>query len=79
MIPYGKNKEAILGGGDIGFPLIFTGVAMKTLGGKALVIPVFVSLALLLLLVKSEKKKFYPAMPILTLGCFIGYGIAYFL
>lgn len=77
LIPYGKNKEAILGGGDIGFPLIFAGVAMKTMGIKALVIPLFAAAALTLLLIKSEKKKFYPAMPILTLGCFIGYGIAY--
>jgi len=79
LVPYGKNKEAILGGGDIGFPLIFAGVAMKTLGTKAFVIPVVAAAALLFLFMKSEKKKFYPAMPILTVGCLIGYGIAYIL
>lgn len=56
LIPYGKNKEAILGGGDIGFPLIFAGVAMKTLGPKALIIPLFAAAALTFLFVKAEKK-----------------------
>ncbi|MBU90521.1 hypothetical protein CMO94_03170 [Candidatus Woesearchaeota archaeon] len=78
----GMGKIAVLGGGDIGFPLIFAGVVMKGLMLnnpeligflKTLIIPVFVSLALLYLLVKSEKNKFYPAMPYLTSGCVIGY------
>ncbi|MFH1332404.1 MAG: presenilin family intramembrane aspartyl protease [archaeon] len=77
LVPYGKDKEAILGGGDIGFPLIFAGVAMKTLGMNALIIPFFAAAALTLLLLKSEKKKFYPAMPIITAGCFVGYLVAY--
>jgi len=73
---------AVLGGGDIGFPLIFAGVIMKDLMLqnpeiigflKALIIPIFVSLALLYLLTTSQKDKFYPAMPYLTVGCFIGY------
>lgn len=79
LIPYGKGKEAILGGGDVGFPLMFTGVAAKTLGFNALVIPIFAALALLFLFIKSEKKKFYPAMPILSVGCFAGYLVAYLL
>ncbi|MDP6548168.1 MAG: presenilin family intramembrane aspartyl protease [Candidatus Woesearchaeota archaeon] len=97
LIPYGKGeivtkeKEiskkrggriAVLGGGDIGFPLIFAGVVMKDLMLnnpeligflKTLIIPLFVSLALLYLLVRSRKDKFYPAMPYLTVGCVIGY------
>ena len=77
-----KTKVAVLGGGDIGFTLIFAGVVMKGLMLKeavftgflkALIIPVIVSLALLFLLVKGQENKFYPAMPILSLGCFIGY------
>jgi len=77
-------RTAILGGGDIGFPLLFAGVALKDLiisnnimiaFLKTLIIPIATSLALLFLLVKSEKNKFYPAMPILSAGCFIGYGI----
>ena len=79
-----KVKTAILGGGDIGFPLIFAGVVMKGLMLtnpewigflKALIIPVFVSISLLFLLAKSQKNKFYPAMPFLSIGCIIGYGV----
>ena len=98
LIPYGKtgkitpkekgitlgkeSRVAVLGGGDIGFPLLFAGVVMKGLMLnnteligflKTLIIPVFVSLALLYLLVKGKKDKFYPAMPYLTAGCVIGY------
>lgn len=77
-------RTAILGGGDIGFPLIFAGVVMKNLMLvepeiigflKALIIPIFVSIALLLLLTKSKQDTFYPAMPFLTIGCLIGYGV----
>ncbi len=77
-----KHSIAVLGGGDIGFTLIFAGVVMKGLMLqetmligflKTLIIPVFVSLALLILLLKGQQNKFYPAMPILSLGCFIGY------
>ena len=79
-------KTAILGGGDIGFPLLFAGVVMKglmlndaTLIGflKTLIIPIFVSIALFLLFVKGKQDKFYPAMPFLTIGCFIGYFIVW--
>ncbi|MBI2658551.1 hypothetical protein HYX05_00415 [Candidatus Woesearchaeota archaeon] len=77
-----KKSVAVLGGGDIGFTLIFAGVVMKglmlqetVLTGflKTLIIPVFVSIALLFLLLKGQQNKFYPAMPVLSLGCFIGY------
>jgi len=70
-----KIKTAILGGGDIGFPLIFAGVIMKEVGLlKVMVIPVFVSISLLLLLLLGKKNKFYPAMPFLSIGCLAGYG-----
>ncbi|MBU4284532.1 MAG: hypothetical protein KJ968_05480 [Nanoarchaeota archaeon] len=70
-----KIKTAILGGGDIAFPLIFAGVVMKNVGFlTSLIIPVFVSAALLILLIKSKKDRFYPAMPFLTMGCLVGYG-----
>ena len=70
-----KIKTAILGGGDIAFPLIFAGVVMKSFGFlNSLIIPVFVSAALFVLLIKSKKDKFYPAMPFLSLGCLAGYG-----
>ena len=67
-------SRAILGGGDIAFPLIFTGVIMKTVGfSSAALIPPFTALALFILLYKSEKGKFYPAMPFISLGCIAGY------
>jgi len=79
-------RTAILGGGDIGFPLLFAGVVMKGmiltdgfLVGflKTLIIPVVVSIALFLLFVKGKKDKFYPAMPFLSAGCFVGYAILF--
>ncbi len=74
IVPYGKEK-AILGGGDIGFPLLFTGVVMKSFGFQALIISFFVTLSLLFLFYIADKKKFYPAMPFLTAGCFLGYAV----
>jgi presenilin-like A22 family membrane protease len=69
-------KSAILGGGDIGFPLLFAGVLMKSTPFlKVLVVPVIVSVALFLLLYYAKKDKFYPAMPFITVGCFAGYGL----
>ncbi len=78
LVPYktgNKLKTAILGGGDIGFPLLFTGVIFLERGLISLVIPIVVSLSLFLLLYFGEKNKFYPAMPFLSIGCFIGYGL----
>ncbi len=94
MIPYktvkkgkkGKATGAIIGGGDVAFPLIFSGVVMENLIKlgqltkeialfKTLIIPLFVCLSLLFLLFKGEKGKFYPAMPFITASCLIGYAI----
>jgi presenilin-like A22 family membrane protease len=65
---------AILGGGDIAFPLIFSGVVMATWG--TLLYPIIISItttiALGLLLLKANKGEFYPAMPFLSAGCFVG-------
>lgn len=69
-------RNAILGGGDIAFPMIFAGVIMKDVGFFwTLIIPVIVSVSLYYLLALAEKDKFYPAMPFLTAGCFVGWGI----
>lgn len=87
-IPDKKTEKsvAVLGGGDIGFTLLFAGVVMKDLMLqetvligflKTLIIPIAVSLALLFLLMRGEKDKFYPAMPVLSLGCFIGWLIVW--
>ena len=82
----GKSRggEAILGGGDVAFPLIFAGVVMESLVpamgkvaafGLALIIPLVLTLVLLALLIKGRQGHFYPAMPFLTAGCLIGLGI----
>ncbi|MBI4439254.1 hypothetical protein HY640_04945 [Candidatus Woesearchaeota archaeon] len=69
-----KVRSAFLGGGDIGFPLIFAGVAMKNTGFlPALVITLTATIALTILIILGEKNKYYPAMPFLTAGCFAGY------
>jgi len=82
-------KSAILGGGDIAFPLLFAGSIMTWLIQQgisrqlaffqSLIISLFAGIALFLLLIKSKKDKFYPAMPFISLGCFVGLGIIYLL
>ncbi len=85
MIPYmqkeGKKKTrvrtAVLGGGDIGFPLIFAGTILFTMGlPSALIVTFFTTLSLILLLLISKKDRFYPAMPFLTIGCLAGFAVA---
>jgi presenilin-like A22 family membrane protease len=91
-----KNKNikvnvAMLGGGDIVFPIITAGVLFKTKlvelpfglspfqGGliPALFIIFGATLGLMYLFLFSEKKKFYPAMPFITSGIFIGIILSY--
>ena len=77
-VPQKKVRTAILGGGDLGFPLIFAGVVMKELGlWSSLVIPFFAALGLGVLLLISKEKKFYPAMPFISAGCFLGLGLIF--
>jgi len=66
--------SAILGGGDIAFPLLFSGAVMKATGSYLypIIITITTTTALLILLVKASKGKFYPAMPFLSAGCFAG-------
>lgn len=71
-----SGKGAVLGGGDIGFPLIFAGVVMKSFSFiQVMLIPALAAVALLGLLVFGQKGKFYPAMPFLSAACFIGYWV----
>ncbi len=73
-----KVRTAILGGGDIGFPLIFAGVVLKQLGlWQSLIIPFFALAGLALLLFIADEKKFYPAMPFISIGCFVGLGVVW--
>jgi presenilin-like A22 family membrane protease len=75
-----KVNVAILGGGDIVFPIIAAGVMLKAFPGN--IVPAILTIigalaGLTFLLLKSEKKKFYPAMPFITTGIFIAIGISY--
>lgn len=73
-----KVNVAILGGGDVVFPIIVAGVVLKTLGVlPAVMIAIWSTVALGFLLYYSEKGKFYPAMPFISAGCFIGIALAY--
>jgi presenilin-like A22 family membrane protease len=95
-----KINIAILGGGDVVFPIITSGVILNVarngkfpgflsglakplLGIPGLFTALFVvfgaTLGLTLLFLFSEKKKFYPAMPFITGGIFIGLILSYFL
>jgi len=73
-----KVRTAILGGGDVGFPLIFAGVVMKDIGlWQSLIIPLFAAAGLAFLLFRGEEKKFYPAMPFIGAACFLGLGFVW--
>lgn len=76
-----KVNLAILGGGDIVFPIIASGVVLKAYNSMpaALIVSLFATLALLSLFLIGKRKKFYPAMPYITTGIFIGMLIVWFL
>lgn len=79
----GTIKQALLGGGDIVFPLIFAGAVFTQLLKQgfpntvalfsALTISVTTMISLYLLFLLGKKDRFYPAMPFVSAGCFIGY------
>ncbi|MFC1698237.1 presenilin family intramembrane aspartyl protease, partial [Nanoarchaeota archaeon] len=79
-----EQKTAILGGGDVAFPLIFAGVVLAELRTflqptpaflYSLIVIFFITLSLFGLFVFAKKDRYYPAMPFITAGCLIGYGI----
>ncbi len=74
---YSQKSTAILGGGDVAFPLLFSGVVMKTTGSyfAPLFTTITTTIALALLFYYGEKGKFYPAIPFVAAGCFVGYGL----
>jgi presenilin-like A22 family membrane protease len=68
-----KANIAILGGGDVVFPIIASGVAFAKFGFfGALFVIIGATLGLGYLMLVGEKKKFYPAMPFITVGIFLG-------
>ncbi|MBU2589405.1 MAG: hypothetical protein KKF52_02525 [Nanoarchaeota archaeon] len=79
-----KISVAILGGGDIGFPLLFAGIVMREMqlllfSFKVLIVPICAAIALFSLFYFGKDKKYYPAMPYITAGCLIGYLLVYLL
>ena len=73
-----KVNVAILGGGDVIFPIISAGVILKLWGiWPALLVIVGSLLALGTLLLFSKKKKMYPAMPFISAGILLAIGISY--
>lgn len=68
-----KVSVAMLGGGDVIFPIITAGVMLKTFGlVSALLVIAGATLGICYLFFFAEKKKFYPAMPFITIGIFVG-------
>jgi presenilin-like A22 family membrane protease len=75
-----KVSLAILGGGDIALPILAEGVIFLTKGFlPALIVSLFATLALFTLFLFSRKGKFYPAMPFITAGIFLGMLVVYLL
>lgn len=68
-----KVNLAILGGGDVIFPIITAGVFMRAYGIIPAIFIIVGSLAgLLSIFLFSKKGKAYPAMPYITTGIFLG-------
>lgn len=73
-----KVSLAILGGGDVVFPIIMAGVIFRALGFlPAITISIFATISLLFLFIAAKKGKFYPAMPFITAGCLAGLLVGY--
>ncbi|MCW1296600.1 MAG: presenilin family intramembrane aspartyl protease [Candidatus Parvarchaeota archaeon] len=75
-----KDEYALLGGGDVAFPLLFASVALRDFGPLHALLSIYLStIALVILVLIGEKKKYYPALPFLASGSFLGFFIAYLL
>ncbi|GIU68646.1 MAG: hypothetical protein KatS3mg001_496 [Candidatus Pacearchaeota archaeon] len=73
-----KVNVAILGGGDVVFPIITSGVMLKFFGWFfAVSVIIGSAMGLAYLFFFSEKRKFYPAMPFITGGISLGVIIAF--
>lgn len=72
------DYNAILGGGDIAFPLILAGVMLRDYSLLPAILVIYGALlGLSVLIMIGRDNKFYPAMPFLTGGCLLGLSINY--
>ncbi len=89
-MPRGGADVAILGGGDIAFPLLFSSVVLVWLVNarglmpvaalyETLIVTACATISLALLFAYSKHGKFYPAMPFISAGCLVGLGIVWLL
>nr|AQS31284.1 hypothetical protein [uncultured archaeon] len=73
-----KINLAILGGGDIVYPIITSGVILKTWGlAPAILVITGATLGLTILLFLGKKKVMYPAMPFISAGIILALIISY--
>lgn len=80
----GKKSEAgsaMVGGGDITFPLFFAGAAMKYFGTvlPGVFIAIGATIGLFVLFYRSKPGTFYPAIPFVGVGSFVGFLLAFLL
>lgn len=74
LVVQNKNESAILGGGDIAFTLLFATVALREFGFISAMFVIYgATLGILALMLLGKKKKFYPAMPFVTIGSLLGF------
>jgi len=67
------KTPGILGGGDVIIPLLFAVTVFKSYGWIASLLSVsFAALGLFILFYKSQEGKFYPAIPAVASGSFLG-------
>lgn len=72
-----KNELAILGGGDIAFTMLFAAVLMRDFGTVPAMLAIYGATAgIAVLMLIGKKKKFYPAMPFVTVGSLLGFALS---
>ncbi len=69
-------RMAMLGGGDIAFCLLFSGIVLKHFPILlTLLVPLGATIALGYLFFMAKEKTYYPAMPFVSVGCLLSYGL----
>ncbi len=78
-------QTAILGGGDIAIPLLFAaavvgyaverGASHTAAFLSGLIVSIASAVSLFLLFYYGKDDQFYPAMPFITVGCLVGFGL----